>query len=214
MNSRIRSPIVGSVALVFFSINWKSIFYVVFSGELAEDRFSFFDANTSVWTLFALPIALGLLLAWAAPWISFYGAKLARVPVDRTKKMEISAEHELILEKTKLESVRRGLLTEKEDSLIDQATRDEKVKSILNPEIRDNLQSQIDAIRTTSDNDTELSTSAKRIQALRDQIANLEELSNHYAKRNEDEAYHDTQQRIAEVYSDIDMYLSEQIRGI
>ena len=212
MNSRIRSPIFGSIALVFCSINWKSVFFVVFSGELAENRFSFFDANTSFWTLFVIPIGLGLTLAWAAPWISFFGAKLARVPVDYKKRLEITAEHELILEKTKLETVRHDLLETKEKSLIDQATRDEEISKIEDANIRDNLQTQIDVLRkgsetNTSDDLSNLTGVDYEIELLNRKVKNLKALADHCNTIEDSVGYDNAQRSIRNAYEKLDSYL-------
>ena len=215
MNSRIRSPIIGSIALVFCSINWKPIFFVIFSGALAENRFSFFDANTSIWTLFVMPIGLGLFLAWAAPWISFFGAKLAQSPIDHKKKLEIVAEHALIIARTKLESERRVLLETEEETLIDQATRDEKINLIEDDSVRENLQTQIDTLRQKSGDffqteQSDISPAEHQIKMHQKRIENLKDLLEVARNSGDDSVYQHTQKKITEAYLRLDEYLENQ----
>ena len=44
---RVRSPILGSAALLFFAINWKPIWYLVFADKPVLEKLDYFDTNTS-----------------------------------------------------------------------------------------------------------------------------------------------------------------------
>lgn len=149
-NSRIRSPIMGSIIIVFIALNWKPIFYVLFSGEVVENRFQFFDANTDNYTLFWYPLLIGIFLAVISPWISLLGGWVAQYPISKHKKLELSNEHDLLIEKEKLEKQRASLLKTKEEELISQAKRDEEIKAIDDEEVREDLQNQIDELREKS----------------------------------------------------------------
>lgn len=190
LNSRIRSPIVGSIILVFVAANWKPIYYMTFSGELVENRFHYFDNHTSGWTLFAIPIGLGFLFAYVSPWITLIGAKLAKNPISQRKKLEISNEHELLVEKTNLEKDRAGLLEQQELELIQQAKRNLTVDEFPD-ETRDNLQKQIDKLRhdsklyfppeqkgTTSRNDISSKSGFPEISGLARNLLLMSALSN------------------------------------
>jgi hypothetical protein len=78
LGERIRSPILGSVALVFVSCNWKSLFYLFFAEQAVSVRLRFFELNTDWVSLFWLPLGIGIILAFIAPLLTLLGAFAAR----------------------------------------------------------------------------------------------------------------------------------------
>ena len=134
------------------------------------------------------------------------------MPVDYKKKLEITAEHELILEKNKLETVRRELLETKEKSLIDQATRDEEISKIEDQNVREDLQAQIDALRrgTNDANKADLSNLSGadyEIELLNKKIDNLKELAAHCSRNDDSNGYQEAQIKMREAYEKLDSYL-------
>ncbi len=77
---RLRSPILGPIALSFLLINWQAIFFVLFANVPVFTRLNYFDANTSFMTFVWQPLALGLTLAFLSPWLKFAGAVVAKKP--------------------------------------------------------------------------------------------------------------------------------------
>ena len=90
---RVKSPILGSIAVALFAINWQPIRFLIFAKTSVLEKFAFFDANTSHQTLVSFPILLGLGLALGLPWIQLGGAILSRVPVERLRKHQSDVQH-------------------------------------------------------------------------------------------------------------------------
>ncbi|WP_417812660.1 hypothetical protein [Thalassospira alkalitolerans] len=91
-SERIRSPILGSIAIVYLLLNWQPLFYVFFGKVSVLERFQYYNCQPSRWKLLdylpnetlrsyiwsATPILLGLTLAFLLPWVRYYGATLAK----------------------------------------------------------------------------------------------------------------------------------------
>lgn len=152
MNSRIRSPIFGSIAVMFIIFNWKPLFYLAFAHKPAEEKFQFFDANVTLISGLVAPIALGVLFAIASPWIALFSAWLAEAPTTRRKLRQTKSTDKILTEKLRLDQTRNQLLASEERALIDAAKRDEEVKEIEDPEIRDELKREIEQLRIASSN--------------------------------------------------------------
>lgn len=83
----------GSVILSSMFVNWKPFWFLLFADKDVFEKFQFFDLNTSIWTLFLYPLALGIALALALPWVRLVGAILAQHPVDLLRKRQSDASH-------------------------------------------------------------------------------------------------------------------------
>jgi len=114
---RLRSPILGSIGLAFLAINWKSLWYLVFSESSVPVKLRFFDLSTSPVSLFVLPIAIGTFVALIAPWITLFGSWAAAKPVALLRNHQFDQSHnqkiyrlqkevELETEKAKAEEAR------------------------------------------------------------------------------------------------------------
>jgi len=89
-DERIRSPILGSIAFVYFAFYWKPLFVLFFSTDPASERMAEFNQGLEPWCWVAavpfveqwiwpaMPLLLGLLLAFISPWIKFGGAWIAK----------------------------------------------------------------------------------------------------------------------------------------
>ncbi len=88
LGQRIRSPFLGSIALVFVALNWKALIYLAFSNKTLEERFVFFDCNTTAASLYIKPIFFGIILAILAPWLKLLGAFLAKLPKELLDKLQ------------------------------------------------------------------------------------------------------------------------------
>jgi len=150
LNTRIRSPIFGSIAIAFIFTNWKSLFYLAFSNTTVSAKFFYFDANTTVWSLIVIPMVIGLALAIASPWIALFSSQIAEFPTSKRKLLQVDSVHKSLLRKQELEQTRKQILAETEFHLIQAAKRDEAVQKIGDPKIREGLQKQIDDLREAS----------------------------------------------------------------
>lgn len=87
---RLRSPVLGSILTVFVLTNWQSFFYLFFADKPVRARLLYFDANTNLWTIYVLPIIVGVFLAVVVPWISLGGAFIAKFPRARLHRVQSS----------------------------------------------------------------------------------------------------------------------------
>jgi hypothetical protein len=87
---RIRSPILGTILIVFVAMNWQSLFYLFFAEKPVMARLLYFNANTDNWSLYLGPALFGILFAVAVPWISFAGAWFARAPKSLLHALQFS----------------------------------------------------------------------------------------------------------------------------
>ncbi len=87
-SQRLRSPIIGSIILAVLLLNWKALLYLVFADQPVAVKFHFFDMNTTAWTLYILPVAIGVTYAFAVPWVRLAGAWVAKTPTDRLRKLQ------------------------------------------------------------------------------------------------------------------------------
>ncbi len=93
LGQRIRSPFLGSIALVFLAANWKPLVFLFYADKTIRAKFLYFDANTSIGTLYILPIILGILLALSAPWLKLLGAEWAKHPSKKLKTLQEDEAH-------------------------------------------------------------------------------------------------------------------------
>ena len=133
-NSRVRSPVLGSIALVFFALNWKEIFYVLVADTSVQIRLSYFEVNTDQNSLVVYPILGGISFALCLPWVNFLGSFFARIPVRLLKSMQGDEQQLLRLSELKnaaeLEHAKARLEQEKEQRVLDAAERLKKANEI------------------------------------------------------------------------------------
>lgn len=136
---RIKSPIIGSVALSFIVLNWQPIFFVLFSDDTVLDRFAYYDANTSLSSLLIWPIVAGLLLGLATPFLNYFGSYAAKWPTENwrllqaesanavlTRKAEMAAEREVASAEFKEAALREARASQAiKDAELDDSTREE-----------------------------------------------------------------------------------------
>jgi len=147
LSQRIKSPIWGYIILAFIAINWKALYYLFFSGKPTLMKFSFFEANTDVWNLYLYPLTFGLIAALAAPYVSNWGAWWATKPINAMRIREVSAAHKVLQAKNKLAAERENERAIYEQSLIDQAKRDQEISEIEDEEIRQDLEEKVKSSR-------------------------------------------------------------------
>ena len=87
-SQRIRSPIIGSIAIVFVLVNWKPIWYLLFAERPVRQKFLYFEANTDAISLYCIPIGVGVVYAFGLPWVKWAGAWVAQKPYARLHEIQ------------------------------------------------------------------------------------------------------------------------------
>lgn len=169
MLSRVRSPLLGSAILSFTVINWKVLFFIIFSDNSAIDKFSYFDQHTSVWTLLYGPVLAGVVLGLASPWIGLFGAWAASQPVQRQRILADRLASERLFQRAKLARARELEQAVLEETLIDRAKRDQQIDSIDDVNRREEVRSQIASSRTDNEERERLRKELEEAEETRDQ---------------------------------------------
>ncbi|MBY5990213.1 hypothetical protein [Roseovarius atlanticus] len=145
-DDRIRSPFLGSVAIVFVIYNWKPLFYLVFAEVKVTEKFKFFDENTDECSLFWWPLLVGVGLAFAAPWLKLFGAWLARSPSSRLKRMQGDSSREHRIEEFKKsaeeESAKAALEDAREKRQIAAARRKQEAEELDDDQLIEELETE------------------------------------------------------------------------
>lgn len=168
LSQRIRSPVIGYVILMVLLFNWKVFFFLFFSGESAEAKFTNFDDHTDRWSLFVFPTIVGIAAAILTPWINVVGQWAVTKPMLIHKKRNAEAAHELALLKAGHKNAENKLI----EGLIEAAKQDEQVMQIEDDETRNRLQQQINELREERSSNLALSgdASSDRMAGLRMEI--------------------------------------------
>lgn len=87
-DERIRSPILGSLLFSYVAFNWQPLFYLFFADQPVAVRLRFVELNTDFKSLIVCPLAVGLVIALAAPWINVVGAWFAKFPNLRLSNLQ------------------------------------------------------------------------------------------------------------------------------
>lgn len=143
-SARIRSPIIGSIALAFVIVNWKPLFFLLFSGEPAVAKFAFYDAKKTGYSPYIYPMIVGLVFALFLPWINFWGAKAVEAPITKHRNLQLDAAYAEAEKKTRhaidMETVgaahRRALL---ESAKVDQEIKEANIDDDVRGELEDKL---------------------------------------------------------------------------
>lgn len=210
LENRVKSPVFGSILVSFIAINWKELFFLFFANIPVVERLNYFDDGTDVISLLVLPFIIGTVIAIIAPWVKFGGTYVARLPVQKTKSIQNTMVHQLLVEKQKLEETRRSYQASKEQTLIEQAKRDQEVKNqIDNEQIRHELEEKLSAFResvetkmnsTKSDNnDTSTKISdenLRQIKIIEERIERLHRKKKEYIVNGNDEWAEKTENEI------------------
>ena len=147
MGQRIRSPFWGYVFLSFVFLNWKPLYYLVFSDTSVPVKFRFFDLNTDPQSLYVLPLAFGLLATLLSPYISEYAALWATKPINRKRLRDVDAAHQVLQSKNIFAAERENQRAIYEQGLIDQAKRDEQIDAISDPDLKREIMGKVEESR-------------------------------------------------------------------
>lgn len=152
MSTRVKSPFFGYFVFTWAVLNWKAWIYLVFSTADMFDRFTYFEANTTSGTLIWLPTAIAITLTLASTWFRWILLVANTKPTVLRSVQQAKADHQVLQEKLKLEEIRQSFQKTREEGLIEEAKRDEKISSIRDDGVRQKLQDQIDELREQAKN--------------------------------------------------------------
>lgn len=136
ISTRLKSPIISATVISFIVVNWKAIFFLLFSNEATLSKFEFFDTNTSLVSIFLVPILSGFTYALIAPWLSYIGALLSKKPTELKTQLQIQSRRKLNEYKSIVE-----------EGIVKKALRDEKVELIEDPTIRAQTKAELEKFR-------------------------------------------------------------------
>lgn len=145
--TRIKSPLFGYAVIAFVAINWRPLFYLIVADETAIERISYFENNTTYYSLFLLPIFIAAIGAILYPWLNYVFLYLCKKPTDLRNSVQALSEHTLLLKKQELEEARSTLLAKKERELIERAKRDEELESIEDSDAKERIKFEIEKLR-------------------------------------------------------------------
>lgn len=148
--ARVKSRVFGSIIVAFTLINWKVLFFLAFEDAKATEKFSYFDAHTSAFTLYVWPIFLGgfigLVLPYVNNWTHWYVSK----PVSAMRSRDDEYAHERLKKKNAWLAERNRAQELLERQIIDEAKRDEEVAEIADPVRRAEVEEEISRTRGSS----------------------------------------------------------------
>jgi len=161
INTRIRSPYFGYAFLAFVALNWRGFFLLLVSTGSPAERLQLFDAETSAWSLFVLPLVVGALVAASTHWLKYLFLIVAKKPLELIQNSNLEAEHKKVIRQAELEQVRTDLAAKRERELIDRAKRDESIAEISDVSKKRELEEEINKIRF--ERDVKLSEKAREL---------------------------------------------------
>lgn len=171
-SQRIRSPFFGYIIIAFIIINWKAIFFLLFSDEPILTRFSYIDQTTGFWRSVFFPIISGVSAALAKPYLSLWGAMWADWPVNKQKLNEAKASSDVAeYKEILLEQKKRKI-----EEIISTAQQDEEIEKIQDDEVREQVKDQVENVRKSGDIifiDEPKKTNSDLIKELEKKVAEL-----------------------------------------
>ena len=147
LRTRIKAPIFGYFVFVYIAINWKPLFYLIFSDTSALDRITYFESSTDYLGQIIYPGVLSVLLTIGSPWLTAYFLKLCSQPTNWKNEIQVENEHKMAMEKLKREQERRNFQASLEQQVIELAKRDEAIEDIEDEKTKAAVRSEIDNIR-------------------------------------------------------------------
>lgn len=140
---RIRSPIIGSVAVVFAVVNWQPIWYLLFADRPVRQKFLYFNNNTDICSLYVWPILIGIFFAITAPWLKYAGAWFASKPVFMLRNLQNAEAHKLQMAEFQREVARERGKAEisalVSDRVVETAKKQQEVRDLGAPELAEEI---------------------------------------------------------------------------
>jgi hypothetical protein len=147
IESRIKSPVMGYFTIAFLIFNWQALFFLFADNSGAKDRIDYFIASSSFSSLLIFPLLSSIIYTLIYPWVNYIFLYICQKPTDLKNSLQAKSEHNMLVEKNRLEKLRSELQATAEKNIIEQAKRDEEVEGIQDEELKENVRSSIKAIR-------------------------------------------------------------------
>lgn len=150
IDSRIKSPLFGYFFILLLAFNWEEMFYLTADKSSVTERIAHFHNGTDIYSLFIYPFIFSVIYAVIYPWLNYRLMCFVAKPTDLKNNLQAKSEHKILTEKNRLEQLRSESLAISEQSIIEQAKRDQQVEKIEDEELKENVKSSIQAIREES----------------------------------------------------------------
>lgn len=95
--ARVKSPVLGFIVLAFILVNWKPLWFLVFTDENGYTKIAYFEQHTTPLSLYWLPLIIGLIGAILTPWVDLFGVWIARFPVLIRRKIQGAHETDVLI---------------------------------------------------------------------------------------------------------------------
>ena len=177
MSTRVKSPVIGSVIISFVLWNWKVLFYLAFAKSTSIEKFGYFDAHMSIYSILIIPVLFGVVFSMISPWIRLYAAKFVKLPVEKYHELQTETAHKNKINKLEnkiaREELEGRLIIERkkidyEASLIDGAAHSEEAQLQLEKsrEVNSNADISLKKKSLTEGQKGQIAALKKRILAL------------------------------------------------
>lgn len=134
LEQRVRSPFLGSIAISFFVINWKPLWYLFFADRPVAFKLDYFELKTDPNSLIWYPLFFGVALALLTPFLRLVGAWWAKWPTFKLKTLQKDQANDLLIHeenkkeeleksRSRAEDARAVRIAKKEQEKIDAALR-------------------------------------------------------------------------------------------
>ncbi|WP_243612525.1 type IV secretion system protein [Shimia aestuarii] len=146
--ARVKSNVLGSIAIAFIFVNWKALFFVAFADVRVVTKFNYFDENTSLLTLAFLPMLIGFALSLGLPFINDWAHRVVSEPVSRTRTRDDEFSHRRLKKKNAWAEERNREKEIYAEKLLREAQINQEIEeTIEDPKTRDELKKAIDEFR-------------------------------------------------------------------
>lgn len=95
--ARVKSPVLGFIVLAFIVVNWKPLWFLVFTDESGYTKITYFEQHTTPMTLYWLPLIIGLIGAILTPWVDLFGVLIARFPILIRRQIQGAHETDVLI---------------------------------------------------------------------------------------------------------------------
>ena len=151
IESRVKSPLFAYLLLSFIGFNWKAFFFLFIDQGSVDARILYFESHTSILSLLIYPFLTAAIYSAIHPWITYFFLRISNKPTELKNSLQASSEHKLLTKRGEYEGERQNLKAQAEERLISIAkNRDQELRDIADPDVRENLKEEIEELRNTS----------------------------------------------------------------
>ena len=146
-----RTPWIGSILIAFLLWNWQPLLFLIASDTALLTRFTYFEIHTGWCSLFAYPIATGLVFAAAKPWISLVMDWLGAWAIHRSRLRANRLAEDRSFKRLNLQAASMKKKAEIENEIVDHAIeRNKRIdEAPLNEDEKEQVQQDLDALQPT-----------------------------------------------------------------